>query len=159
MKFGRYIAPLIFLLIPSSILACMCPYKSPQSGFAVAEAVFSGKVIRSSKSKWTVEVDRVWKGEVESQIELFDANAGTSCSTRGFKKGRSYLFLVDVENKDGRVRYSPQPCNYWTVALKRSKITVKESGITIGEGPEAKWAEEWVLMGQGEGKPPLTRNH
>ena len=154
----RCIATLVFLLLPSPVLACVCGYMGPQSGFAVSDAVFSGKVIRSSKSKWIVEVDRVWKGEVESQIELFDANAGTSCSTRGFKKGRSYLFAVDIENKDGKIRYYPQPCNFWTVALKRTKITVKETQIIVGEGEGAKWAEEWVLMGQGEGRPPLTRN-
>jgi hypothetical protein len=103
-----------------------------------------------------VEVDRVWKGDVARQIELFDAHAGSSCSTRGFRKGRSYLFLANVENRNGKTRYTPQPCN-WTVALKTVRITVQERRINIGEGEKARWVEEWVLMGQGEGKLPLNK--
>ena len=155
MKLSRCVAIFAIMLIPAPVLACLCPFISPPAGFARAEAVFTGKVIRSGKSTWTVAVDRVWKGEVESQIELFDAHAGSSCATGGFKKGRSYLFLVNVENKNGTVRYSPQVCN-WTVALKGRKIIIDEGGITVGEGPRAKLVEELVLTGQGEGKPPLT---
>ena len=156
MRLGRYVAIVVFMLIPSPVLACSCMFVLPERGFALAEAVFTGRVIRSSKSNWTVEVNRVWKGEVESQIELFDAHAGSSCSTSSFKKGRSYLFLVKIENKNGKVRYSPQPCN-WTVVLKTRKMTIEKGGIiSIGKGPRAKWVEELVLMGQGEGKPPLT---
>jgi hypothetical protein len=155
MTLGRLFATLIFMLMASPVLACMCPYVPPDHAFAGAEAVFTGKVIRSSKSKWTVEVDRVWKGEVESQIKLFDAHAGTSCSTRGFKKGRSYLFLVNIENKNGKIRYSPQVCN-WTVALKSAKVAFTEGKIIIGEGAGARWTEDWVLLGHGEGKPPLA---
>jgi hypothetical protein len=155
MKLGRYAATIAFMLIASPVFACSCGYVSPERGFAGAEAVFTGKVIRSSKSDWTVEVDRVWKGEVESKIELFDAHRRTSCSTRGFKKGRSYLFLVNVESKNGTIRYSPQPCN-WSVALKAQKIAFEGNRMTVGEGETAKWVEEWVLLGQGEGKAPLS---
>ena len=35
-------------------------------------------------------------------------------------------------------------------------MTIDEDGITVGEGPRAKWVEELALTGQGEGKPPLT---
>lgn len=156
MKLGRFVATIVFMLIASPVFACFCGYVSPENGFAAAEAVFTGKVIRASKSKWTVEVNRVWKGDVVPTIELFDAHARSSCSTRGFKKGRSYLFLVKVENKDDKIRYSPQPCN-WTIALKTTKISFDEGRITIRERDNAKWVEEWVLMGQGEGKPPLSQ--
>ena len=156
MKLGRSVATVVFMLIASPVLACSCGYVSPENAFGAAEAVFTGKVIRSSKSKWTVEVDRVWKGEVESRIELFDAHARSSCSTRGFKKGRRYLFLVKVENKDDKIRYSPQPCN-WTVALRTTKFSFEDRRLTIGESDKAKWAEDWILMGQGEGKPPLNQ--
>ena len=156
MKPGRFLATVVFMLIASPVSACVCGYVSPANGFAGAEAVFTGKVIRSSKSKWTVEVDRVWKGDVESTIELFDAHARSSCSTRGFKKGRSYLLLVNVENKDGKIRYSPQPCN-WNVGLKTTKVSFEDRRVTISESDKSKWVEDWVLMGQGEGKAPLNR--
>ena len=156
LKFGVFLASVVFMLMASPVMACSCGYLSPEAGFADAEAVFTGKVIRSSKSNWTVEVERVWKGDVEKRIELFDAHAGSSCSTRGFRKGRSYLFLVSVENRNGKIRYSPRPCN-WTVALKTVRITVQERRVNIGEGEKARWVEEWVLMGQGEGKLPLNK--
>jgi len=156
LKFSVFLASMVLMLLASPVLACSCAYLSPEAGFAHAEAVFTGKVIRSSRSNWTVEVDRVWKGDVEKQIELFDAHARSSCSTRGFKKGRSYLFLVSVENRDGKIRYSPQPCN-WTVALKTVRITVKENSVTVGNGETAKLVEEWVLKGQGEGRLPSNK--
>lgn len=155
MKLSRCVATVVFMLMPAPVLACSCMFVAPQVGFGRAEAVFTGKVIHSSKGNWTVAVHRVWKGEVESQIELFDAHAGSSCSTGGYKKGRSYLFLVSIENKNGKVRYSPQPCN-WGGALRTRKMTIDEGRITVGEGPRAKWVEELVLTGQGEGKAPLT---
>ncbi len=157
MKLGRSVATVVFMLIASPVLACTCAAVLPHEAFDQAEAVFTGKVIRASKSNWTVEVDRVWKGEIESQIELFDAHAGSSCSTQGYKKGRSYLFLVTIEKKDGKVRYSPQVCT-WGGALKRTKMAFEDGQIIIGEHVRGKWIEEWVLMGHGEGKPPLTRN-
>jgi hypothetical protein len=156
LKFGLFLSSMVFMLMASPVLACSCGYLSPEAGFAQAEAVFTGKVIRSSKSNWTVEVDRVWKGDVAKQIELFDALAGSSCSTRGFIKGRSYLFLANLENKNGKIRYSPRPCN-WTVALKTIRITLQERRMNIGEGEKERWVEEWVLMGQGEGKLPLKK--
>jgi len=156
LKFGVFLASIAFMFMASPVLGCSCGYLSPEMGVAHAEAVFTGKVIRSSKSNWDVEVDRVWKGDVEKRIELFDAHAGSDCSTRGFKKGRSYLFLMSVENRNGKIRYSPQPCN-WTTALKTLRITVQEHRISIGEGQTAKWTEEWVLMGHGQGKPPLNK--
>lgn len=157
MKLSRHVAAIGLMLMASPVLACVCPAVLPESAVPRAQAVFTGKVIRSGKSTWIVEVDRVWKGEVESQIESFDAHAGSSCSTRGFKKGQSYLFLVNVENKDGKIRYSPDPCN-WTMPMRRSKMIVKENRIIFEDGEGAMWAEEFVLKGHGEGKPPLTRS-
>lgn len=154
MKVVGYLAILVLTATASSVLACQCNWGQLDKAFCRSQAVFTGKVIRSGKSTWTVEVDRVWKGEVEKQIELFEANVGGCCSMR-FKKGRSYLFLVNAENKDGKVRFRPQ---LWTTALKTTKIILEDRVIKWEDGEGAKWVEDWVLMGQGEGKPPLTPN-
>ena len=134
----------------------MCPYVPPENAFGLAEAVFTGKVIRSGRGRWTIEVDRFWKGEVESQVELYDRHAGSSCGMRGIKKGRSYLFLVDVENENGKIRYRINPCNY-IVALKAQKMKIEGQKITVGKGIEGKSVEERILQSQGEGKAPITR--
>ena len=146
----------MFIFVASPVLACLCAYVPPESAFGLAQAVFTGKVIRSGKGKWTIEVDRFWKGEVESQVELYDPHVGSSCGTRGIKKGRSYLFLVSVENENGKIRYRINPCN-WMVALKAQKMTIEGQQVTIGKGIEGKWMEEWILQGQGEGKAPIPR--
>jgi hypothetical protein len=122
-------------------------FPSPTRGFDRATAVFTGKIIQASKGEWIVEVTRIWKGDVEFQIILFDAHAGTSCSTSGYKTGQSYLFLVNVENTIGITRYSPQVCN-WGARLRSSKVRVDEKG-------PARWVENWVLMGHGKGRSTI----
>jgi len=150
MKLRECLAPVAFILASVTPgLACTCIFSAPAAGFDRAEAVFTGTVIKAGKSEWTVEVTRVWKGDVESQIILFDAHAGTSCSTSGFKKGRSYLFLVNVEHTSGITRYSPQVCN-WGTRLRSSKVSLEDKG-------PARWVEDWVLMGHGKGSPPINR--
>ena len=155
-KLSKCLGTVVLIFVASPVLGCVCAYVPPENAFGLAEAVFTGKVIRSGKGKWTIEVNRFWKGEVESQVELYDPHAGSSCGTRGIKKGRSYLFLVGVENENGKIRYRINPCNY-IVALKAQKMTIEGQKITIGKGIEGKWVEERILQGQGEGKAPITR--
>ena len=144
-----FLAVAFILASVSTGLACACMFSSPATGFDRAEAVFTGRVIKAGKSEWTVEVTRVWKGDVESEVILFDAHARTSCSTSGYKKGRSYLFLVNVENRSGITLYSPQVCN-WGTRLRSTKVRFEDKG-------PARWIEDWVLMGHGEGSPPINR--
>jgi hypothetical protein len=62
--------------------SCSCGGITPSDGFDHAEAVFTGTVIEASKSKWTISVQRVWKGDVQSVVILRDAHSGTSCGSR-----------------------------------------------------------------------------
>ena len=121
-------------------------FPTPAEGFAHAKAVFTGKVIKSAATEWTVEVNRVWKGQVASQVIVFDSNAGTSCALDGYKTGESYLFLANVESTNGTTKYSPQVCNYGP-QLRSSKMSL------VPNGP-VRWVEDWVLVCQGKGEPP-----
>ena len=143
-KLRTCFATLIFLLASgTSSLACSCMFPTPSEGYDRAKAVFTGTVVAGSRGEWTVEVIRVWKGEVgSSKVVVFDAHARTSCSTK-YEVGRRYLFLVNVEILEGSVRYSPQVCN-WGARLRSYRVTLR------GNQP-ARWIEEWVLMGHGKG--------
>jgi hypothetical protein len=131
------------------VLCCVCGAVTPSDGFDRAQAVFTGTVIKASKSTWTVSVQRVWKGDVESVVTLRDAHAGTSCAS-SFRRGATYLFLVNVESVNGAVRYSPQVCN-WTNRLKSDKVR-------FGEDGPSRWVEDWVLTGRGAGHAPQTHS-
>ncbi|SRR6266542_1304118 len=130
------------------VFACSCGAITPSAGFDRAQAVFTGAVVKASKSKWTISVQRVWKGDVESLVTLHDAHAGTSCASR-FMRGVSYLFLVNVEPVHDSVRFSPQVCN-WTNRLKSDMLRLRDDG-------PSRWVEDWVLMGRGDGRPPRKR--
>jgi len=149
MNLRKYLAALIFILASAiSSLACSCMFLAPSEGFNRAKAVFTGAVVAAGESKWTVEVKRVWKGEVGSQVILVDAHAGTSCSTK-YEVGKNYLFLVDLEAFDGGVRYSPQVCN-GGARLRSHKVVMRKN-------ERARWIEDWVLMGHGPGHAPSKR--
>ena len=133
------------LVAANKALACSCSISLPSQGFDRAQAVFTGKVIKAKKSEWTIVVDRVWKGEVGETITLRDAHAGTSCAS-GYKKGESYLFLVDVVKSERRTIYNPQICN-WGTRLKAARMEIGENAYA--------WVEDLVLKGRGEGKLPI----
>ncbi|HEV2799813.1 MAG TPA: hypothetical protein VGW12_04915 [Pyrinomonadaceae bacterium] len=141
------VAAAFILIIADGALACSCAYSSPSQGFDRAQAVFTGKVVRAKGSEWVVAVDKVWKGEVRETTTLRDAHAGTSCAS-SYKKGASYLFLVDVEVSERGTVYHPQVCN-WGTMLKASRV---EAG-----GNTESWVEDIVLKDRGEGKPPIKK--
>ena len=128
--------------------ACSCSFSPPSQGYDRAQAVFTGKVIKAKKAEWIIVVDRVWKGEMEETVTLRDAHAGTSCAA-GYKKGESYLFLVDVEKSEHKAIYNPQVCN-WGTRLRAARFKVGENTYA--------WVEELVLKDRGEGKPPIMKN-
>jgi hypothetical protein len=137
----------ILLFSASKSSACLCGAITAAQGFDQAQAVFSGKVIKAKKSTWTVVVDRVWKGEVEERITLHDALPGSSCAG-GYERGESYLFLINVEESEHGVVYSPQICN-WGTRLKSTKVEF--------EGSPATLIEDLVLKDRGAGKPPMKK--
>ncbi len=126
----------ILLFSASESFACVCRAITPAQGFDRAQAVFTGKVIKAKKSEWTVAVDRVWKGDVEEIITLRDAHAGSSCAS-SYKRGESYLFLINVEKSKRAVVYSPQICNWGT--------RLKSAQVRFSEGTPYSWIEDLVL--------------
>ncbi len=132
----------------SKCFACVCSYTPPSQGFDRAQAVFTGKVIKAKQSEWIIAVDKVWKGEVEEIITLRGTHAGTSCAS-SYKKGESYLFLVDVVEAGSRIIYNPQVCN-WGIKLKTARLEVSENTYA--------WVGDVVLKDRGEGKPPIKKN-
>jgi hypothetical protein len=137
----------ILLFSASESSACTCGAITPAQGFDQARAVFTGKVTKAKKSEWTVVVDRVWKGEVEETITLRDAHPGSSCAG-SYKRGESYLFLINVEESEQKVVYSPQACN-WGTRLKSAKVGF--------DGTPASWIEDLVLKDRGAGMLPTKK--
>lgn len=137
----------LFVMCGEAALGCSCLYVPPSQGFDEAQAVFTGRVIKAKKSKWTIAVDRVWKGDVQERITLCDAHAGTSCAA-SYKHGESYLFLVNVKKSGQKVLYSPQVCS-WGTRLKSARLQI--------EGDTYSWVEDLVLKGRGEGMPPVRK--
>jgi hypothetical protein len=137
----------ILLFTASESSACTCGAIKPSQGFDQAQAVFTGKVIKAKKSGWAIIVDRVWKGEIEETITLRDAHAGSSCAS-GYKRGESYLFLINVEESQQKVVYSPQICN-WGTRLRSAKVEF--------EGTPASWIEDLVLKDRGAGTAPMKK--
>jgi hypothetical protein len=138
----------ILLFSASESSACMCGAITPAQGFDQAQAVFTGKVTKAKKSQWTIVVHRVWKGEVEETITLRDAHPGSSCAG-SYKRGESYLFLINVEESEQKIVYSPQICS-WGTRLKSAKVEF--------EGTPATLIEDLVLKDRGAGKPPMKKN-
>jgi len=139
----------ILLFSASDSSACTCGAITPAQGFNQAQAVFTGKVTKAKKSEWTVVVDRVWKGEVEETITLRDAHPGSSCAG-SYRRGESYLFLINVEESEQKVVYSPQICN-WGARLKSARVEF--------EGTPATLIEDLVLKDRGAGKPPTKKKY
>lgn len=135
----------LFLLATDEAFGCSCAAITPSEAFDQAQAVFTGTVIKARKAEWVVSVDRVWKGELKAKIILRDALARSSCASH-FKRSVGYLFLIDVSE---RSTYSPQVCT-WTTRLKTNKVRF------AGDEPY-RFVEDLVLMGRGEGHPPLIR--
>jgi hypothetical protein len=130
------------------VFGCVCGALTPAEGFDRAQVVFTGTVLKAKKSEWVISVERVWKGNIEPQIVLYDAHADSSCASR-FSRGVTYLFLVDVKNSNSAIRYSPQVCN-WTNRLKSDRVR-------FGQDGPYRLVEDWVLMGRGDGYLPLKR--
>jgi hypothetical protein len=87
----------ISLLLPGFLLAadCSCPPATTQEQFDLATSVFRGKIveIRESKNEPTeffFEIQDVFKGELEDDITLQDAEYGQPC-VMDFQGGKAYL--------------------------------------------------------------------
>jgi hypothetical protein len=145
---ARIIIFACFLFAANGVFGCSCGSYGPSEGFDRAQAVFTATVVKAKKAEWLVSIERVWKGDVEPQIVLHDANPGSSCAFH-FLRGVTYLFLIDVKTSNGVISYYPQVCN-WTNRLKSDRIRFDQDG-------PYRLIEDWVLAGRGDGNPPSKR--
>lgn len=140
-----FLTVLVVLLMGAShASACACEIPSVDESFDTSDAVFTGRVTKARKSKWTIAVNRVWKGEVKETILLKDSHAGSSCSSK-YAANESYLFFVRSEVKGKRKIYFTRPCQ-WSTKLKSIQEDLGEKGKF--------WIEDLILKGRGEGQPP-----
>jgi hypothetical protein len=121
--------PLIYLVLigASSVLACDCATPlTAKEGLDRAKAVFSGKVIGTSESKWAFKVKRVWKGNLKSRITLYQSNPISDCSFH-FKVGDEYLVYATTEKLGTGLAFVTDTCNR-TKRLKEAKKDLDELG-------------------------------
>jgi hypothetical protein len=129
--------------------ACSCEPMSPAAGFARAQYVFAGKVVRADAHTWHVEVERVWKEHetLARTVKLMDAYTAMDCQFF-FQLGQRYLFFA-IRAKGGRdVFYHPQVCN-WTKPLQSTRVPA--------QGRESVWLEDLIAREHGAGDPPEHR--
>jgi hypothetical protein len=113
------------------VWACKCAMpSSAKEGLEKSKAVFSGKVIGVSKSKWTFKVIKIWKGDLKSRVTLYDSMPETSCASN-FKVGESYLIYASTSKIDDRPSFIPDVCNR-TKKLEDAKDDLRE----LGEGSQ-----------------------
>jgi hypothetical protein len=101
---------LLFIFGVGNVQACSCAESPPvETELQRSSAVFSGNVIKISDSKngfivssadplyVTVEVNKVWKGQIEERVVVQTARDGASCGF-GFELGREYIVYAQENN-------------------------------------------------------------
>jgi hypothetical protein len=106
------------LLKATGTLACTCGIdRPPKVELEHADAVFSGTVIEikisSSFIKAHIQVDRIWKGPVDSTMIITTAPDDGGCGYK-FTKGKSYLDY-------GGYSESPKGLEFWTNSCTRTR--------------------------------------
>ena len=129
--------------------ACSCAAGSSQQHFKWADAVFAGEIVDRSGQRWvddgnasgpgqftyTVEVDRVFKGEVAETQQFVSGTDGASCGVVFPKDGPILVFGQIVKGHGAGQGEAPQ---YWTGLCSGSQTTAT---------PPTSW---------GDGAPPPT---
>jgi hypothetical protein len=103
--------------------ACVClSAMNAKEGLAKAEAVFSGRVIKSDGYVYEFEVESVWKGRiVTSRITVAAAAPGTSCAIE-LSQGERYVVFARSKKEDERTIYSPQICNLTSIYSRAGHV-------------------------------------
>lgn len=91
----------------SEARACSCMKLSPSEGVTSSYAVFSGEVTKVEENKATrfggravtLQVKKVWKGEVGEQVEVHTAASSAACGYN-FTKGETYLVYATRDEAD-----------------------------------------------------------
>jgi hypothetical protein len=140
------LATFTILGVDAAQAACSCDAVSPSEGFARAQYVFTGEVVKAEHHTWMIAVDRVWKGweKLAGTVELMDIYAAMDCELF-FELGRSYIFFAILAKGGRDVFYHPLACN-WTRPLK--------SGRVLTEDNESLFIEDFVVREYGPGKRP-----
>lgn len=98
--------------IPHAARACSCAERlSPTDALSRADVVFEGRVIhvptRTDFARafggvvtYEFEVERYWKGAVESNVSVNTPSSGSACGRR-FRIGERYLVYAQVDSQTG----------------------------------------------------------
>ncbi len=101
-------------MIPHAARACSCAQRlSPTQALTRADVVFEGRVTRVptrtdfAKSfgdtvSYEFEVERYWKGVVESTMSLHTPSSGAACGRR-FRAGERYLVYAQLDSQSGKL--------------------------------------------------------
>jgi hypothetical protein len=93
----------LFAHTPAPAMACSCEYVAPLDARDRADAVLAGRVSEVAELGTsvvvTVDVATVWKGPVQSQVEILSQNPAADQCGAFFATGASYLFYTMQEGE------------------------------------------------------------
>lgn len=119
--------------------ACLCAQMSDDRAFRSSDAVFYGEVVRRSPSKddlvqdtftHTIEVDRVYKGDVAAKTRLIAGGNSNSCGIR-LVVGESYLVFASTSKSQEVGHAAP---DVYTTSLCSGTRSATEASTDFGGG-------------------------
>ena len=100
----------------SEAQACMCAESSIREDFERVGAVFQGNIVSGKGGNWNIEVNQVWKGKVEKNVQFIDASQDetsmSTCSVGTMDNDKEYIFFVYPDKKEKTTKFHFSPCNY-----------------------------------------------
>ena len=108
---------------PDEAMACTCvAYSTPREALKDSDVVFVGRVVKSERLPEhprmrgrqryavTFDVERLWKGEQNHTVTLYDVDPGTDCMGAGYEASKEYLVFASW----GTARdVQPDPDFFW----------------------------------------------
>jgi hypothetical protein len=139
-------------LVPSAARACSClPPPPPEEALENAAAVFEGRVAGVSRDgrqqRFSFEVLRVWKGELEPQVEIITATSSAACG-RSYAAGDIYVIYA-YRGPDGAL--ADGLC---TRSRERSRAV--EDLAALGPGREPGRASDRTDAPEAAAEPPRS---
>lgn len=118
------ISSILFIVQPQSSYACSCAQiSSVEDALHMKTAVFSGKVVKVNENEKgkkvissadpveiTLEVDRVWKGEVGRSQIVYTAIGEESCGFT-FQMGNEYVVYAHSKTSNGNEQLETHLCD------------------------------------------------
>jgi hypothetical protein len=132
----------LMLFSADAAFPCRCTKTEASADLSQYAAVFTGRVVESKRlptgERVKFRVERVWKGQVVSEVSLLLPRAGdpgviSSCDI-GFQKGGSYLIYA-LMAPDGNT-LTTHKCT-----RTRKVAAAKEDFAVLGQGQPPKMAE------------------